>query len=212
MSLDLLCDPISIDLSQIKVGSVKGKWKRNDVKVFRDKKEIQLKTGLMTSVYGAQLNSYKKDEHYMDLTTTDTEFIRALNSLDNKILEEIGNSLNLFESSAGINISNENFTGIVRNKNPFTIRVILSKNDLGNFDWALFDNNKQEIKVTPGNVCEILKRNTLCKVIFNLDRIWYFQDRFGIICKLKQLKLEESPTEVSTKTPAEEKAYLFLDD
>ena len=213
MSLDLLCDPVSIDLDTIKLGSVKGKWKKSDVKVFKDKKEIQLKTGIMETKYGIQMNSYKKDEHYIDLTTNNDSFVNAILKLDEKIVDELVSSLNLFGENISLSkdqIKNS-FMGIAKSKSPFNIRLILPKNDLGNFDWSLFDSNKKEIKVTSENVTEFVPKNSLCKVIFNLDRIWYFQERFGIICKLKQLKLEDPPKETPKNTTQKDQNYLFLD-
>lgn len=72
---------------------------------------------------------------------------------------------------------------------------------------------KKEIKVNPDNISNVIPRNSLCKVIFNLDRIWYFNDRFGIICKLKQMKLEETPQSlpVPSKKIVDDQNYLFLD-
>lgn len=99
----------------------------------------------METKYGAQMNSYKKDEHYIDLTTSDTSFINAICKLDDKIIDEISNSLDLFDKS--ISFSKDqiktSFMGIAKTKLPFNIRLILPKNELGNFDWSLFDCNKK---------------------------------------------------------------------
>lgn len=213
MSVHLLCEPSEVDLESVKLGSVKGKWKKNDVKVFADKKEIQFKTCIMETKYGVQMNSYKKDEHYLDLTTTDQQFIASIQKLDDHIVDQISNSLNLFDVGQIMLKADQikkSFMGIAKSQSPFNIRLILPKNDLGNFDWALFDNNKKEIKMTPETVSDFIPKNTLCKVIFTLDRVWYFQERFGIICKLKQMKLEDTKTPV-TSVPVQTN-YLFLDD
>jgi hypothetical protein len=211
MSLDLLCDPVDLNLDAIKLGSIKPKGsRRSEVRVFNNKKEIQLKTGVMKSVYGAQMNSYKKDEHYIELTTTDQIFIDSILALDQKIVEELGNCDGNLFGQIDSKTPKENFMGIARVKNPFTIRLILSKDANGFFDWSLFDHDKKELKVTSDNVLQVIPKGTLCKVIFSLDRVWYFQDRFGIICKLKQMKLEKEETKEETKKEKTQN-YLFLD-
>lgn len=216
MTSELLFDPVSINLDTVKLGSVKGKWKKNDVKVFSDKKEVQFKTCIMETKYGVQMNSYKKDEHYVDLTTTDSSFIKAITDFDDHLVEQISNSPGLFETNVGLTQIKNSFMGIAKSRSPFNIRLILPKNDLGNFDWALFDSNKKEIKVTPENVSNFIPKNTMCKVIFTLDRVWYFNERFGIICKLKQMKLEPKVPSADDKGVEQgnvgpQTDYLFLD-
>lgn len=198
MSAEFLCDPLQLNYSHLKLGKT-GRGRSNMVRLFRNKNPIQLKTDIVKSVYGAQLNTFKKDkeEFYMDITTDDEEFYDAISQLDSLIVSQIAQNLSLFDIKDSWNeeeIRHE-FFGIKRNVTTSgktcTIRLQLPKNDVGQFDFHVFDKNKCEISVDKDNVTSIISRNVLCKVIFELDRVWFFQNRFGIVCKLRQLKLEE---------------------
>lgn len=218
MSAEFLCDPLDINMSSLKLGKT-GRGRSSMVRLFRNKTPIQFKTGVMQSVYGVQENAFKKDDYYIDLTTTDSQFIDAINAVDSELITHISENLSLFdvqESLTREDISSS-FLGINRTPNAFTIRLQMP----GTFDFHVFDKNKCEMKIDKENIASIIPRNTRCKVIFELDRVWYFQNRFGIVCKLRQLKLEEDEEEstlsgnVSDASDAgdasEPETYLFID-
>lgn len=227
MTSEYLCDPLTIDLDDLKLGVLKGKGRgRGMVKLFNNKKPIQLKTDVMQSSWGVQLNSFKKDEYYIDLSCENQSFMDALKQIDEKLIDEIGSNLSLFEVNEPLTVDDvkKNFLGILKmgNGTPY-IRLQLPKNEVGGFDFHIFDENRCEMDFDFGNVRDILKRNVSCKVIFELERVWYFQNRFGIVCKLKQLKLETEMVNVMDVSDASELSvgvnvistapqYLILDD
>jgi hypothetical protein len=197
MSAEFLCDPLELNCAHLKLGKI-GRGRGSMVRLFRNKTPIQLKTDVVKSVYGAQLNTFKKDkdEFYMDITSNNDNFCDAISQIDSQIVSQIAQNLSLFDAS-GWNEDEirKEFFGIKRNSfgSGCTIRLQLPKNDLGQFDFHVFDKDKCEISLDKDNVTTIIGRDTVCKVIFELDRVWFFQNRFGIVCKLRQLKLEDAP-------------------
>lgn len=193
MSAEFLCDPLELNHSHLKLGKT-GRGRSSMVKLFRNKTPIQLKTDIVKCVYGAQLNTFKKDKEdfYMDITSDNKDFCDAITKLDSQIVSHIAQNLSLFDvkdSWSEEEIRHE-FFGIKRSSKDAGVCTI--RLQLGHFDFHVFDKDKCEIPVDKDNITSIITRNTLCKVIFELDRVWFFQNRFGIVCKLRQLKLEDT--------------------
>ncbi len=194
-----LCD---LDVSKLKLA----KSGRN-IKIMYNKEPLQLVTGKLYTPFGVKLNSNNYSPFsvcHIDCSLNQSQseismkYRECLEKLDEKIIELIQENLTLF-NTGNMNYKSEDipniYSSILReNKTyPKLMKITLPRDSKGNFDCVIFDENKEKIPITEENVEEVLCKGKIFKVIMEVGRLWYFNNRFGITWHLKQLKFTETP-------------------
>lgn len=76
---------------------------------------------------------------------------------------------------------------------PQLIKIILPRDQYGNFETVVFDKDKNKILLTEDNIEQVLLRGVVFKGVIECIKVWNFNGKFGSIWKLCQLKLSELP-------------------
>lgn len=215
----------SCDTSNFRLGNVK-----KATKLLYDKESTFLKTPKLYLPFGAKINKFKTyssfDEYYLDCSVSDEESEESVAFY--KLISEIESTVvSLIEKDNGVLF--KNFHGPVMLNSLFKkqdnykplIKLSLPRNTNGEFNCEFFDQEKNALVVSDSNVQELLSRGANFRAIIELDRVWFFNDKFGITLKLKQLKFsKEQVKQTETSTPkftkltqdALEQNYVMLEE
>ena len=212
-----------LDISKLRIGK-SGKT----VKIFYGKDILQIVTGKMYSPFGVRVNP----SNYSNWTTcnidcslnqSDSELSIAykttLENLDKRIKELISESANLFDKASPelFNDIDSFYSPVLReNKTyPKLIKISLPRDSKGNFEFVIFDENKEKVQLNDNNITEVLCKGKIFKSILECTKIWYYNGRFGTTWNLKQMRFTQNDETKSTPISMDNKIYqtnMLLDD
>lgn len=154
---------------------------KSNLKLFTPKMQIMF-------VKNVEKEWLNYNEYSIECFLTDEEQIKKFkvfdSELEKKIKEEnkqVYGDLTYFP----ILKPNENY--------PMLIKLILSRDQYGNFETVVFDKDKNKILLTEENIEEHLKRGVVFKGVIECTKLWCFNGKYGTIWKVSQLKLSEMP-------------------
>jgi hypothetical protein len=202
----VILDNNNIDFANLRLGSV-----RKAVKLLYKKDPLLIKTPKLYSPFGAKVNKWKTysgfDEYYMECCVSadqgeeDTAFRTMVSDIQATVCDLIKeNSGSLFKDFTG---DSPNFTPVFKEQEPYkpNMKITLPRNSNGEFMCDFFDADKNAVALNDGNIQELLSKGCAFRAILEFDRVWYFNDKFGVTIKLKQLKFSKAPTKTET-TPS----------
>jgi hypothetical protein len=214
-----------IDLSQLKVAK-SGRM----IKIMYNKEPLQLVTGKMYTPFGVKVNT----NNYSNFTNchldcslnqgnseTSVKYRESLEALDKRIIELIQESLHLFNTDTNYQPDDiPNIYGPILRENktyPKLMKITLARDTKGNFDYVIFNENKEKVTITDNNIEEVLCKGKIFKGIIECGKIWYFKGRFGTTWNLKQLKFVENnivnrPQNSTSESASTAQVYMMLDD
>lgn len=184
-----------------------GKSKKS-VNIYHGKQRLFFRTGKMRMPFGVQINKFKTysdfTEYYIDFSVNEeenVEFIEMLKEMEKKIKTLLVDQKIFSEDS--LEEINQKFTCILKEKEGYSplFKVNLPRKNSGHFDFNVFDSEKEMLTVSDANIQDILSKGNFCKIIFEIDKIWYFKERYGVTLKLNQLRLckkEDNVTKVES--------------
>jgi hypothetical protein len=76
---------------------------------------------------------------------------------------------------------------------PKLIKMIFPRDSQGNFETVFFDKDKNKILLTESNILDLFSRGTVFKGVVECVKIWCFNNKFGTIWNLSQLRISTSP-------------------
>lgn len=223
---------LDLDLSKLDLGK-----SGRTVKLLYNKQPLQLVTSKVYCPFGVKVNnndysnftnchidcslSHMMSQHSINVAT-------ALEKFDNKIVELIKTKQNLFKDVTDVNLSmdvSEYYSPFFRpNKNyPKLMKISLPRDKNGNFDFVLFDENKNKVPVDDTNLEEVLTKGVSFKGIIECSKLWYYKGKFGTTWNLVQLRFspknsqkdqepeEQEDTKFNTKAPNYSQ-NMMLDD
>jgi hypothetical protein len=214
-----------INLNELDLSKVNIAKSGRNVKLIYDKLPLQLVTSKLYSPFGVRMN----DNNYSPFKTCNIDcslnqsndpisidYRVSLEALDNKIMELLKDSGHLFNLD---NVNMDNVKGIYspilrENKTyPKLIKISLPRDANGNFDFVLFDENKEKIFLDDSNISEVLSKGKIFKTIIECSKLWYYNGKFGSTWNLKQLRFCEKnqPVEKESSNNPDYTTDLFLD-
>lgn len=220
-----------IDFSQLKLAK-SGRM----IKIMYNKEPFQLVTSKMYAPFGVKVhvNNYSNFTNcYLDCSLnqsnseTSVKYRDLLDKLDKRIIELIQESLHLFNTD--MNYSPEdipNIYGPILRENktfPKLMKITLPRDTRGNFDYVIFNENKEKVDITDDNIEEVLYKRIIFKSIIECGKVWYYKGRFGTTWNLKQLKFVENNNIIDNSKQYESqnnldticndaRVYMMLDD
>lgn len=195
-----------INLSELNLDNLKLGKSGKTVKLLYNNEPVQITTGKMYSPFGVKMynNDYSSFTNcHVDCSLNQSESEISVNhreqleGLDNKIVELIKEHVHLF-SSKDINInfddnSSSFYSPILReNKTyPKLMKISLPRDKNGNFDFVIFDENKEKIQIDDSSISEVLCKGLLFRGIIECGKIWYYNGKFGSQWNLIQMKFDK---------------------
>jgi hypothetical protein len=214
-----------IDLSQLKVAK-SGRM----IKIMYNKEPLQLVTGKMYTPFGVKVNTNNYSNFtscHLDCSLNQSnseaseKYRESLEELDKRIVELIQESLYLFNTDTNYQPDDiPNIYGPILRENktyPKLMKITLPRDTKGNFDYVIFNENKEKVAITDNNIEEVLCKGKIFKGIIECAKIWYFKGRFGTTWNLKQLKFVENnivdrPQNSKSESTSATQVYMMLDD
>ena len=148
--------------------------------------------------FGVQINKFKTysdfTEYYIDFSVIqeeNKEFMEVLKEIETKIKSLIVEQKMFSEDS--LEEINVKFTSMLKENDgyPPLFKLNLPRKASGYFDFTVFNDDKEAVAITDSNIQDVLSKGNLCKVVFEIDKIWFFKDKYGITLKLNQLRLSK---------------------
>ena len=199
------------------------------IKLFYDKEPIQICSSTLYTPFGVK--SITKEwsnysEYNIDCalnqsaSETSVNFRKNIEKFDSILHNLVKENTSLFSSKN--EQCNENFIYspiLKENGNyPKLIKLQLSRDNNGNFNSFIFNENKEKVKITEENIEEILSKGKTFKVIMECVKVWFYNGKVGSIWKIVQLKFSERNYEKINNVNSEENVknvynqLLILDD
>ena len=199
------------------------------IKLFYDKEPIQICSSTLYTPFGVK--SITKEwsnysEYNIDCalnqsaSETSVNFRKNIEKFDSILHNLVKENTSLFSSKN--EQCNENFIYspiLKENGNyPKLIKLQLSRDNNGNFNSFIFNENKEKVKITEENIEEILSKGKTFKVIIECVKVWFYNGKVGSIWKIVQLKFSERNYEKINNVNSEENVknvynkLLILDD
>lgn len=209
-----------INLLDLDVSKLKLAKSGRSIKIIYDKEPLQIVTGKLYTPFGVKIasNNYSAfSTCYIDCSLnqstseTSIKYSELLETLDNKIIDLIKDSLHLF-NTGNLNFEPEDIANIyspmLRNNKTFPklMKLMLSRDSRGNFESVIFNENKEKIIINENSLEDVLCKGKIFKTIIECNKIWYYNGRFGTTWNIKQLKfvnnipIDENTTENNTNT------------
>lgn len=209
-----------INLLDLDVSKLKLAKSGRSIKIIYDKEPLQIVTGKLYTPFGVKIvsNNYSAfSTCYIDCSLnqstseTSIKYRELLETLDNKIIDLIKDSLHLF-NTGNLNFEPEDIANIyspmLRNNKTFPklMKLMLSRDSKGNFESVIFDENKDKIIINEKSLEDVLCKGKIFKTIIECNKIWYYNGRFGTTWNIKQLKfvnnipIDENTTDNNTNT------------
>lgn len=207
-----------VDLSQLRLA----KTGRTVKLIYGENKvPLQLKTCKLYSPFGVKVynNAYSQfTDCSIDCSIQqqgNSEKTHELyKALQDKIEELIKNSLNLFNTKEAV--TDVNVSPIFRENGnyPKLMKINFPRDKNGNFDFVLFDENKEKIKLNDNNIESILTKGKTFVGIIECGKIWYYNNKFGITWNLIQSRFSkkkdaQEPDETGQVTSQDSK-HLYM--
>lgn len=218
---------LELDLSKLKIGK-----SGRTIKLIYEGNPLQLVTTKMYSPFGVKI--YNNDySHFTNcqldcsISETNLKIKDAYEKLDEKIKELVlGSGEKTFNE---INFEDPTFYSSMfkgTSNYPKLMKVSLPRDKNGNFDFVIFDNNKEKVKVTDHTIETVLPKRTVFKSIIECNKIWSYKGKVGVTWNLIQMKLvpksdqnevdpEEDDQEQAVSNEKEKNIYtqnLMIDD
>lgn len=187
-----------IDLSKLKLAK-SGKT----VKLIygEEKKPLQIKTPKLYSPFGLKVynNSYSQfNDCSIDCSIQTSlndpdkvdELYHLFDALNERIKELINESTHLFSKEP---ITEVNMTNIFRENGnyPKLMKMNCPRDRNGNFDFVVFDENKEKIRMTDNNIESILVKGKTFISILECSKIWYYKEKFGVTWNMIQTRFSK---------------------
>lgn len=179
------------------------------VKLIYQKEPLQFCTSALYTPFGTK--SVNKEwsnftEYSIDCSlnqaTSDSaiEFKTFMEKLDIAIFQLVKENKHLFVNARTPSIPDEvGYTKIMRENGsyPKLVKLQLPRDKHGNFETCMFDESKEKIKVSEQNVSELLCKGKSFKCIIECSKVWYYNEKFGSIWNINQLKFSENKQKVA---------------
>lgn len=183
-----------------------GKTKRN-INIYHGKQRLFFRSGKLRMPFGVQINKFKTysdfTEYYIDFSLIESEneeFISLLKEMETRIKTLLADQKLLSEDT--LDEITPKFTSILKENDgyPPLFKVNIPRKSSGHFDFTVFDQEKEIISISDSNIQDVLSKGSFCKIVFEIDKIWYFKERYGITLKLNQLRLcKKDEREIESK-------------
>lgn len=192
-----------VNLSEINLSLLKIAKSGRNIKLIYNKEPLQLVTGKMYSPFGCKssVNTYSSFTTCVldcSLNQSSSEasikYTKALEELDQRIIELLKESSHLFNDESIIvdEIDTIYFPILRENKTyPKLMKITLPRDTKGNFEFVVFNENKEKVMITDSNIEDTLCKGIIFKGIIECNKIWYYKGRFGTAWNLKQMKFSE---------------------
>jgi hypothetical protein len=222
-----------LDLNKLQMGK-----SNRTIKLLYNNAPLQLVTSKMYTPFGVKVNNSDYSHFtncHLDSSLNQSNSESSLKvkemflQLDNKIIELIKDNIGLFnqKDTNDINLdNNENtfYSPIFKgNSNyPKLMKISLPRDKNGNFDFVIFDENKEKVPVTDKNIETILAKGKIFKAILECSKVWIYKGKIGTTWNLVQMRFvarndasDPDPDEVDNSNSNIKNIYtqnLMLDD
>lgn len=212
----------TITLEELSNVSLKLGKARTVVKLYNtNKKQLQFKSPEQFTIpFGASIDKFKTytsyNEYYMECSVSD-EFKEFFNKFEGNIYPLIEKNVDLFDKIELSNVTEETIkkawkSPIRTNEYGHLFHIKLPRNNVGDFDFTVWDQDSKILYVDDSNISTVLKRFTKFTAVVRISKIWGYKEQYGMILNLEQLKLGKPEPERETNTKSvEAEEYLFLD-
>ena len=97
---------------------------------------------------------------------------------------------------------------------PKLMKIALPRDTKGNFEFVVFNENKEKVSITDSNIEEVLCKGKIFKGIVECGKVWYYNGRFGTTWNLKQMKfVEQNTSDIKDIQKSESyQSIMILDD
>lgn len=177
-----------------------GKSKRN-VNLYHGKQRLFFRSGKLKAPFGVQINKFKTDsdftEYYIDFSVDKNEnkdLVDVITTMEGKIKEHLVEQQMFNEDS--LDELAPKFNSILKENSGYNplLKMNIPRKSSGHFDFTVFDKNKEVVHITDANIQDVLFKGVFCKIIFEIDKIWYFKDKYGVTLKVNQIRLCDDKT------------------
>lgn len=175
-----------INLSEIVLSNLKIAKTGRTLKLIYNGKPFSFATNTLRSPFGvkvAQNNWSNFTTNTIECSFVNQENVSPFEPINDRIRELILENPKLFNGTT-------EFMPIFRGnpEYPLLIKLTLPRDRNGNFDFVLFDENKNKVFLDDLNVQEILAPRKQFKAIIECAKIWVFNERIGVTWNISQMK------------------------
>jgi hypothetical protein len=212
---------LDLDLSKLKLGK-----SGRTIKLIYEGNPLQLVTTKMYAPFGVKIfnNDYSHFTNcHIDCSISETNMkIReAYQNLDDKIKELVMNSNE--KTFTEINFEDPTFYSSMfkgTSNYPKLMKISLPRDKNGNFDFVIFDDNKDKVKITESTIENVLGKRVVFKSIIECNKIWAYKGKVGVTWNLVQMRLvpkseQSESSEPEENVPSEHNIYtqnMMIDD
>lgn len=210
-----------IKLSELNFEKLKIAKSGKAIKLIYDKEPLQLVTELLYTPFGVKgnPNNYSQWTNYVldcSLNQSNSEntiaYKNLIGTFDKNLMTLIKDNNHLFENT---NFEELTYSPFHReNKTyPKLIKINLPRDNKGNFDFVIFNENKEKVNINENNITDVLCKGKIFKSIIECNKIWVYNGRFGTTWYLKQLRFINDIKQQDTPQTQqiEKNNYILLD-
>lgn len=198
---------LELDLSKLKLAK-----SGRTLKIIYEGNPLQLVTTKMYAPFGVKIfnNDYSHFTNcHIDCSVSETnmKIKEAYQKLDDKIRELVVDSSE--KAFAEVNFEDPTFYSSMFKGNsnyPKLMKVSLPRDKNGNFDFVIFDDNKEKVKVTDTTIETVLAKRVMFKSIIECNKIWVYKGKIGATWNLVQMRLVPKSEQMSEDTEGTETA------
>jgi hypothetical protein len=215
-----------IDFTKLKIGKT-----GRTVKVLYENNPLQIVTTKMYTPFGVKVNN-SDYSHFTNChldsslnqnnSQASTEVRQVFEDLDQHIVELIKQNQNVFQQKdiGDIDFDNDNFYSPIFKGNsnyPKLMKISLPRDKNGNFDFVIFDENKQKVPINDSNVETVLAKGRIFKSIIECSKVWTYKGKIGTTWNIIQMRFVPKnevgePEETTTSSKNIYNQNLMLDD
>jgi hypothetical protein len=213
-----------LDLTKLKIGK-----SGRTVKLLYDGNPLQLVTSKMYAPFGVKVNN-SDYSHFTNChldsslnqsnSAASLEIKQVFSSFDEKIVELIKESQSSFNPKDinDIDFDGDDFYSPMfkgKSNYPKLMKISLPRDKNGNFDFVIFDENKQKVPITDSNIETVLSKGKVFKSIIECSKVWTYKGKIGTTWNLIQMRLTESKQNEEGETTTNKTGFaqnLLLDD
>jgi len=176
------------------------------VKLVYDKEPLEIVTGKLYTPFGVKVNpsSYSQwntcnidcslNQSNSEISVAYRNSLEALDARITELLQEQGETLFNLNGQFDFDDINSFYSPVLReNKTyPKLMKISLPRDSKGNFEFVIFNENKEKVQVTDNNITNVLCKGKIFKSIIECNKVWYYNGRFGTTWHLKQLRFVEN--------------------
>lgn len=173
---------------------------RQSIGLFHNDEKIYLKLPKMQTPFGISSfnNKYKKT---LDLTIEDETLLKKINKLDKYILKQAKiNSIDWFGEEKTEEELEEMYTRCVRQSGKYlpTFRQKCLQTYRGDYSFALFDHENNQIDLSTSDPENYIKRTDIISCVVHIVGIWFMNTdlgdkKFGLDIRAFQMKKHPRP-------------------